>query len=260
MDNNERLSLNIIEDNRSDLNLEPGSLNSESIKNEQVNQIVEVAEEITDAPETNMILNAWRRNLLVEFVETNFNAIDPRKAYPESGKREFVQINGQNIRLMASLVDLVEIGDYKTPDGNQVYWTAIDNQPDAYKFFTITDPVSLTPGANDLSENDKETIRERFKVKVRKQTEALPRFEITFDNTHEFNVPKMFWGTGNEFGFGRGFIYKDEEGMFLTYSSRANGESYGLKLNDFGVFYTHYSDSEWVSLEQRENLVMLQNS
>ncbi|MDR2899290.1 MAG: hypothetical protein LBU94_03165 [Clostridiales bacterium] len=233
-----------------DLSLEPYTTDPVNMSPGQINQIVNVTEEKVIVAETAMILNAWIRNLLVEFVETNFDAIDPRKPYPESGKREFVQIYGQNIRLMVSLVDPVEIVPYETPDGDQVYWTAVDDNVQAYKFFTITDPVLITPDADGLSETGKETLRERFRVKVRKQTEALPRFELTFDNTHEFNIPKMYWGTGDENGLGRGFVYKDGEGMFLTYTSRTNGSDYGLKLNDSGVYYTRASDGQWVSLEQ----------
>lgn len=180
------------------------------------NQIVEVFETEVLAADTAHILNAWIRFLKVDMLETNFEALDPRISWPPGAEpfvRYFVRIAGITIQHIRATLSPTEIENYRTPSyrlpdgsmspGDQIYWTAIGDHPQAFKYFTITDPISvfvngvitvsggntitvtnrrvltnpLPPGVEppedyekiwrDLTSHEQEQVREMFRVKVR---------------------------------------------------------------------------------------------
>ena len=260
------------------------------------NHITEAIETQVFAADTAHILNAWVRYMKVDMLETNFEALDPRIAWPVGAEpfvRYFIRISGMTIQHVRAELSPTEVEDYVTPGfrntdgswhpGNQVYWTAIGDHPQAFRFFTITDPVSvypvrrvltnpLPPGTappigyreiwRDLSEAEKEIIRERFRVKVRRTIAEVVSKTDAFEHagiqggSGEVMVPKTIWaaGTSNADTHGRGYQYKDLDGFNMTYTTRTGhgatpvGAEIGIRLRDDGCYYFDVDENKWLKI------------
>lgn len=194
--------------------------------------IVEVFHKEVISANTAHLLNVWIRDLNVEFLETNFDALDIRKPAPEGNVRNCIRIKEEEIEFITQSLSDTEAMDYKNKDGDQIYYTAINSQPDAYKYFTITSPTSIYPSLTA------EQI-EAFKVKVRKVlTESIKAsFKFgTVNGTTQF--PLMVWGAGTDSSGstdkGKGFIYKELDGLILRYVT-STGLTHQIKLGENGI-------------------------
>lgn len=203
-----------------------------------INYITQVLETKVISAETAHILNAWIRNLNVEYLETNFEAIDVRVSN-ESNKRYFIRIKGIEMVFMEAELSAAETQNYLDADGNQIYWTAIDSHAQAYKFFTITDPYEVHQAdLKDLSQSEIEQFRERFRVKVRKTLNEYEKMKINFDATGDTIYPKMVWGTGDgNANNKKGFIYKDTDGFVVEYYN-STGQLRQMKMTEEGITFT----------------------
>lgn len=195
------------------------------------NVIVEVVEQEVITANTAHILNAWIRDLNVEFLETNFDALDVRREYPEGGIRNFIRIKEEQIEFVTQTLSETETQDYVNKDGNQIYYTAIDEHPQAYKYFTITSPISIY---QDLTEKQVDG----FKVKVRKVVSESIKAAFAFGLIGETQYPLMRWGIGTdgsgETDNGKGFIYKELDGLVLKYIT-SKGVTHQIKLGENGI-------------------------
>lgn len=195
------------------------------------NVIVEVVEQEVITANTAHILNAWIRDLNVEFLETNFDALDIRKSYPEGGIRNFIRIKEEQIEFVTQTLSEVEVQDYVNKENDQIYYTAIDKHPQAYKYFTITSPLSIYP---DLTEQEVE----KFKVKIRKIEDERIKASFAFGLIGEIQYPIMQWGIGTDSSGttdkGKGFIYKELDGLVLKYVT-STGKVYQIKLGENGI-------------------------
>ncbi|MDR3091431.1 MAG: hypothetical protein LBU36_04420 [Clostridiales bacterium] len=232
------------------------------------NAAMEVFKTETLSAETAQINAAWIRELYVQWLETNFEAIDPRRPYPAGGKRPFIRVHNQNIEHFISDVSEEEVEDFKLPSGQQVYYTSIEAE-EAFKYFTVTDPVKWNAEFRSVTEENapeysylgahyeslaqlREAYRENFRVKARKQTNMIPRKTQGF-NMNGLNEPWDVWGRGDEAGNGCGYQYKDLDGFNLIYTSRGAAEippgfEIGLKLRDDGVYTRSLPEEGWVKL------------
>lgn len=210
--------------------------------------------------DTAMLMNAWIKYLAVEFLETNFDALDARLPPPPNMERNFIRIQGQNLEFLRSELSnepcgpdnpTANVENYKTPAGDQIYWTAVDDHHQACKYFTITDPATL-PATKGYCDEEKEELRERFRVKVRRAIKTEKRMVLEFDQNHPYKIPRMTWGGGDEAGNGKGFIYKEGDGMYVTYTTREPagdmpaGSEIGLKITDKGCWYFDVEAAEWM--------------
>lgn len=194
--------------------------------------IVEVFHTEVISANTAHLLNAWIRDLNVEFLETNFDALDVRKPAPLDNTRNFIRIKEEAMEFVTQGLSPTETMDYQNKDGYQIYYTAIDDAPDAYKFFTITSPESIY---DDLTPEQVDG----FKVKVRKviteSVKASFNFGMTEGNTQ---YPLMRWGAGTDgtgtTDKGKGFIYKDLDGLILRYIT-STGITHQIKLGEQGI-------------------------
>jgi hypothetical protein len=248
----------------------------EHIEENVFNMIHEVFETKVLAADTAHVLNAWIRYLCVDMLETNFEALDPRLPAPSNMQRYFVRIQGITIQHIVSTLGSDQ-ENYVTPFGDQIYWTAVDEHPQAYKYFTITDPISVHPNRvlvnplppdmeppegyepvyRELTEEEKEGIRERFRVKVRETLNTSVRKSDAFENIGTPDgsgfvmIPKVTWGSGDHNGLGRGYQYKDLDSFNTTYTTRAGhgktaaGTEIGIRLQDDGCYYWDIVEAEW---------------
>ena len=195
------------------------------------NVIVEVIEQEVISANTAHILNAWIRDLNVEFLETNFEALDVRQPYPEDGLRNFIRIKEEQMEFVTQSLSETEVQDYHNKDGDQLYYTAIDDHVQAYKYFTITSPTSIY---QDLTE----TQVNKFKVKVRKVLSESIKATFTFGLIGDTQYPLMRWGIGTDpsgsSDKGKGFIYKELDGLVLKYVT-STGTTHQIKLGENGI-------------------------
>jgi hypothetical protein len=216
-----------------------------------------------------MFLNCWARNLWVEYFESNFGALDTRQPYPSGGKRNFIRIYQQAIEFFEADVSGTETENFITPDGDSVYWTAINAAVQAYKFFTLTDPISTYPNKKFLAKLQNEDpegyeifieeVRENFRVKVRKQSNLLRREYWGFDENHEFRIPTRISGGGDENGNGISRELKDGDGYYRYYKLRtaalsfAAGQEVGFRYTDDGYLQgLDPKDGNWKRYAMRE--------
>lgn len=195
------------------------------------NVIVEVIEQEVISANTAHILNAWIRDLNVEFLETNFEALDIRQPYPEDGLRNHIRIKEEQMEFVTQSLSETEVQDYHNKDGDQLYYTAIDDHVHAYKYFTITPPTSIY---QDLTEAQVD----KFKVKTRKVLSESIKATFTFGLIGDTQYPFMRWGVGTDpsgsTDNGKGFIYKELDGLVLKYIT-STGTIHQIKLGENGI-------------------------
>lgn len=194
--------------------------------------IVEVVEKEVFSAKTAHILNAWVRDLNVEYLETNFEALDARKPPPFDNVRNFIRIEDEKIHYITQTLSTTEFEDYKNKDGYQIYYTAINDNPQAYRYFTLTDPTSIY---SDLTLEQVDA----FKVKVRKVLSESVKASFEFGDTDQNTpYPKMVWGTGTDSSGttdnGKGFIFKGLDGLVLRYVT-STGKTHEIKLGEKGI-------------------------
>lgn len=205
---------------------------TEEVQNVAPDIIIEVIEKEVISAKTAHILNAWIRDLNVEYLETNFDALDVRKTAPIGNIRNCIRIHDECIDYVTQELSPTEVMDYKNKDGEQIYYTAIKENPQAYQFFTLTMPTRIYP---DL----KPEQVEEFKVKVRKVLSEQVKASFKFDSTEGDTLyPSMVWGAGtDETGLtnnGKGFIFKDLDGLVLKYITSL-GKAHEIKLGEKGI-------------------------
>lgn len=164
---------------------------TQEVQNVAPDIIVEVIEKEIISAKTAHILNAWVRDLNVEYLETNFEALDIRKPAPLGNIRNCIRIQDECIDYVTQQLSPTEVMDYKNKDGQQIYYTAIHDNPQAYQFFTLTTPKSIYPDLTDIQVDE-------FKVKVRKVLNEQVKASFKFDSTlGDTLYPSMVWGGWN---------------------------------------------------------------
>lgn len=230
---------------------------------QQVNQIVEVFNTQVISAEVAHVLNAWIKSLFVENLQTNFNAIDPRISSDEY--RSYIEAKEMGIKFKKSLLNLENPIDFVLPDGSNVYWTAIGDHPDAYKYFTITNPSNFFKEDPNLSDTENEILRqefiESFKVKIKETLVDSTLLKIEFENipgnTGGGVYPVMTWGQGDGTDFGqKGFIYKDTTGFYFQYYKN-NSDLAQIKFDSDGI--SVLNENANISKGQLRNIHVTEN-
>ncbi|GHU55452.1 hypothetical protein AGMMS49975_17260 [Clostridia bacterium] len=239
------------------------------------NAVLEVFKTDVLSAGTAMINVAWIRDLWVEWLETNFSAIDPRRNYPSGGRRYYIRIYNQHIEFREAVLSQTEVVDFKLPTGEQIYWTAVSEDDGAYQYFTITDPILwnndiqkvTAENVGEFSYNGEsyaavselyEAYREVYRVKVRRTLEDYPRKTEAFVLKNGVTIPVDTYGIGDLDGNGVGSIYKTVNGMYFTYTKREGedaGFEYGIKITDDGYFWHDLRTGDWFPLEKPHHYV-----
>lgn len=184
----------------------------------------------------------WFNTVSVNFLETNFSALDKRYPFPTNGIRHFQRIYDERQEFVTQTLSDTEFEDYTIVDPADptkqtrvnVYYNAIGNHEDAYKAYTLTHPTKLYP---DLSESQVD----QFKVKTRKVLSEMVKStkefrEITVGSGRKDVMPVEIWGYGEGGGglTNRAIIYKDTIGYNIEYHKK-DGSIVKLTVGENGI-------------------------
>ncbi|GHV42510.1 hypothetical protein FACS189490_11650 [Clostridia bacterium] len=240
----------------------PPEVNIENIINEITNEGDQFFNEITEVTVQNvvvaenaMLLNCWVRYLMVEAIQTNFTQL------LEGGTRNYIKIQDQYIRFLTAPNDGDGMVNYTLPNGEQIFWTAIGENVQAYMYFTTTPPESVYPvngvvgqyggrGRSELTAADIADLREQFAVKIHSNTtDELTKAEIGFNEDATAIVFTLGAGDGTGENNGVGRIYKDADGLRVIYNKRSTGEERSFSLTDDGITFTPQISAGHVTID-----------
>jgi len=205
-----------------------------------IDSIAEVTQEQIINVETVHALNAWIRNLYIDRLETDFWGKDVRNVVA-TAERNYITIKEQDIKFITEDLDLTQTEDLYIANPDPVvgglipvYYTAINEHPDAYKYFTIVAPSVVYQEILPNSEEEN-----TFKVKVYKKTKQMEKLKITF-NEGDNNEPYIVFGAGvlenqEEWDLtGKGTIYKHGTGLNLSYTNSTRNTR-AINLDEDGI-------------------------
>lgn len=204
---------------------------------------VEVVEQITTTTEVSHINNCWTRNLNVEYLETNFSALDVRQPYTQY--RNYIRIYDNVIEFHVSEMSQNETEYLKTVDNQDVYWTAINDHEQAYKFFTLTSPLERY---QDLTESEVNAFRVQVRKTIKDDIKKKEVITAVDDNYAPIEVLGIGNGTqaNQEYQFLEGInlmqnqavVLKDARGYLIEYY-KSNGGKAWLRIGDNGIEMSH---------------------
>lgn len=175
----------------------------------------------------------FSRYMLVQFLETNFDAIDLNKSY--QAKRKYIRIFDDNIKVIEADLSETETEPYKDPEGNKLYWTAVTGE-NAHKFFTYTSPLTIAKSERPEGLTDDE-FEALYTVNVRKTIAEYVKCSLGFPmNSSGTGEPELVFGTGDENGNGKYYFVKDSDSGRFVYTSRTGGRKLGFAIKDDGVY------------------------
>lgn len=205
-----------------------------------VNKIVETTYHQVVTIETAHILNAWIKSLYVDRVETNIDSI-LKNSPMFTPDRNFIVMEDQHIKFISQDLLKDEFEDLLIPNPDSitggmvyVYWTAIGEDKDAYKYFTITPPSVMMP--DKIYPNSDEELA--FRVKVHKKVNEDISLRIFFEDGGN-NRPIIEWGKSMnndpQDARGKSYMYKDDDGMEINYYTKNNAVKRQLRIDEEGV-------------------------
>jgi hypothetical protein len=191
--------------------------------------------------ETMMATFCFTKYMLVQFMETNFEAIDASGDNPQRthSSRNYIRIYDEKIYFFEDeLTD--DIVGYQF-FGKPLYWTAISGDR-AFQYFTFESPDKISPDKRPSGITDEE-FRAMYQVKVwatatnghhEKGYMGFAEFAGSGSTTIKEPVIKLGVGDGN--GYGTAMIYKSQNGLDVYYNSRTEQIPIGLRFKDDGYY------------------------
>ena len=210
--------------------------------------IVETVEETAQKEAEDAIKNAdnielmyaFHRYQIVQFMETNFEAIDARgRTTPRASIRRYIRIYDSTILMFEDVLSNTII-DYKIKD-KQVYWTSISGR-NAYTYFTYQSPLTISKTKRPANMSDAQ-FEEQYKVKVFAASEHYEKARIGFYqiNPQADTMEPIVWlgaGSGDQQdpNKGKGYLLKRTDSLDVCYRSRTTGEDFGVRIKDDGLY------------------------
>ena len=208
------------------------------------NQLVEVTKFETVYATVVQSKVSWTSSLIVDRIETNLECVvykgDITTYVPPTSDttmlREFMVMEKRTKSSCESVIDLTQFEDLKIMINGvetQVYWSAILNHVDAYKYFTLVPPEEVFEG---ISPED----AEKYKVKRFKAISTVVKYEDTFDETQlsdgsVIHYPIQIHGIGKDItgqsDWGKGKVYKNKDSFNIRYVNQQN-EEIGFEIDD----------------------------
>lgn len=161
-----------------------------------ITQVIDVVQYEVINVESAHIQNCWIKDLRVERIETNSWGRDIRNPalIGTEKERNYIVVEDQHITFITETIDLTTIESLIIPNpdpivgGNvNVYYTAVGNHPDAYKYYTITKPSLLNnqipPEDDPLYEVKVYAVKEIGGVK-----QSFPKLNFTFTDDGTNNI------------------------------------------------------------------------
>ncbi|MBR1736394.1 MAG: hypothetical protein IJ736_05190 [Firmicutes bacterium] len=205
--------------------------------------ISDITEEIEAIPETiaDEVVKAanmegswcYSRFMIVDFLETNFEAIDVYQPY--QAVRNYIQIYENEIKVIEANISNSLTADYTDPNGQTLYWTSIDGA-DAYEFFTYTSPLLSSPDKRPDGATDAQ-FEELYKVKVRQATAEYIKATLGFPSNGQTGEPELVMGVGDQNGYGKLYIRKTTTEAQVIYTSQTEqGQERGITIKNDGLY------------------------
>lgn len=169
---------------------------------------------------------------------------------PSTFVRHHTKIEGSTIDLMeityleaASSYSETNTQQFKINNGQQVYYTAIGSDSEAYKSLMLTTPSSIY-GSN--------VDNKAFEVRIPTTTSSkiIAAWEWELQNNE--HVPIIRMGAGNINGNGKASIQTQFSGTSFLQSGQFDGANRGIKILDDGVYYSNDGDN-WIKLGNTES-------
>ena len=211
------------------------------------NQIVQVTKETVLCAETIHSTTAWIEELEVNYLRTNFDARKNNKG----GSWDYIYIHDMQIDFITANLSATETERYTIVSGRPIYWTAIADNADAYKYFTLQQPsipkIEVNEQGQEVDEQwkkDNPNAKTRFEntyaifdgvkrqvqesdfyVLVPKILESYTKMQIKFEQDNlGHSSPNIIFGYGNGQGEngGKAKIYKDTKGLAIEYNISDN--------------------------------------
>lgn len=215
----------------------------ESIKKEVTKEIINNMPEIeVEVINTNVIkadtieaTYAQCRYAIVEFLETNFDDIDPNKSYV--AKRKFHRVWKDNWYCIEADISPNEYENYTDPEGTKLYWVSITGE-DAFKYKTYQSPLTISKDKRPEELTDEE-FEDLYTIKVRKTLAEYIKLSIGFptDGTSSTGVPEILLGTGTGEGDrGKLKIRKNTDGACITYIGIEDELERGVVIKDDNIY------------------------
>ena len=178
---------------------------------------------------------AWcySRYMIVDFLETNFEAIDVNNPY--QAVRNYIQIYENEIKVIEATISNSLTETYTDPNGQTLYWTSISGT-DAYTYFTYTSPLLSSPDKRPEGATDAQ-FEAMYEVKVRKATAEYERATLGFPNNGQTGEPELVMGVGDQNGYGKLYIRKTSTEAQVIYTSQTEqGQERGITIKNDGLY------------------------
>lgn len=205
--------------------------------------VSDITEEVEAIPETiadevvksENMESSWcySRFMIVDFLETNFEAIDVNQPY--QAVRNYIQIYENEIKVIEANISSSATTTYTDPNGQTLYWTSISGT-DAYEFFTYTSPLLSSPDKRPEGATDAQ-FEELYKVKVRQSTAEYVKATLGFPSNGQTGEPELIMGVGDQNGYGKLCIRKTSTEAQIVYTSQTEqGQERGITIKNDGLY------------------------
>lgn len=175
----------------------------------------------------------YSRYMIVDFLETNFEAIDVNNPY--QAVRNYIQIYENEIKVIEATISNSLTETYSDPSGRTLYWTSISGA-DAYTYFTYTSPLLSSPDKRPEGATD-EQFEAMYEVKVRKATAEYEKATLGFPSNGQTGEPELVMGVGDQNGYGKLTIRKTSTEAQVIYTSQTEqGQERGITIKNDGLY------------------------
>lgn len=169
-----------------------------------IDKVIDTVKFETVSVENAHIMNAWIKNAFIDRIETNSFGRDIRNpdlaTLEGTTYRKYIIVKDQNVYMMVDRLDLSQTETLKIvnpvtmleDDLIPVYYTAINKDPDAYKYYTTTKP-------SVLNSSIREDQNELYEVKCYKIIERYEKGCLGFGNEGDLE-PSLRFGADPTYG------------------------------------------------------------
>jgi hypothetical protein len=205
----------------------------------------EITDDIVDhkviKAETMMATFCFTKYMLVQFMETNFEAIDASGENPQRthSSRNYIRIFDEKIYFYEDeLTDTIVGYEFM---GEPLYWTAIDGER-AFQYFTFESPKTINQDKRPSGITDAE-FEAMYQVKVwataqngHHEKGYIGFGEFAGSGSTTIKEPVVKLGAGDGQGYGTATIYKSQNGLDIYYDSRTLHIPFGFRVKDDGYY------------------------
>lgn len=224
----------------------------------KITTIAKVLKEETIAADLIQATSVFTDALFTQILQTNAMSRSARLARPGQVV-DYISAEGNELGFYSAELGSEEeqfkiITTTAEQQTEHLYWYAIIEGEDAYKYLTTIDPREKYP---EISDSDRDT----FRFMVLKPTTISKKMSIEFALDENNNLtPSIILGAGvgseNDSNNGKGFIYKNSNGFYHIYQ-QADGDRVGIVMDENGVHIEGWADQHCENITFKDNGVKI---